>query len=81
MVAPDRQGLLADVLGALSAEKRSPMKIEAGVGADGVAHIGLRLAVTGQADLETVREAIRRVPGITDVVRLGKNGGRGRASA
>lgn len=81
VVAPDRQGLLADVLGALSAEKRSPMKIEAGVGADGVAHILLRLAVTGQADLETVREAIRRVPGITDVVRLGKNGGRGRASA
>ncbi|WP_184026239.1 RelA/SpoT family protein [Deinococcus budaensis] len=81
VVAPDRQGLLADVLGALAAEKHSPMKIEAGVGADSVAHIALRLAVTGQEEVERVRAAISRVSGVTEVLRVGKNGGRGRASA
>ncbi|MBB5296473.1 GTP pyrophosphokinase [Deinococcus metallilatus] len=79
VVAPDRAGLLADVLGVLAAEKRSPMKVEAGVSADNTAHIYLRLAVTGQADVEALRQAILRVSGVSDVLR--KNGGRGRASA
>ncbi|WP_034387745.1 bifunctional (p)ppGpp synthetase/guanosine-3',5'-bis(diphosphate) 3'-pyrophosphohydrolase [Deinococcus sp. YIM 77859] len=84
VVAPDRPGLLADVLGVLAAEKRSPMKVEAGVSADNTAHIYLRLAVTGQADVEAVRGAILRVPGVSDVLRAGKNGkngGRGRVGA
>ncbi|EYB66689.1 (p)ppGpp synthetase I SpoT/RelA [Deinococcus phoenicis] len=81
VVAPDRPGLLADVLSVLAAEKRSPMKVEAGVGADSTAHIYLRVAVTGNTDLETLRAAILRVSGITDVLRTGKNGGRGRVSA
>ncbi|SMB91580.1 GTP pyrophosphokinase [Deinococcus hopiensis KR-140] len=80
VVAPDRSGLLADVLGVLAAEKRSPMKVEAGVNADSTAHIHLRFAVTGQTDLEGLKSVIRRVPGVTDVLRLGR-GGRGRASA
>lgn len=78
VVAPDRHGLLADVLGVLSAEKRSPLKVEANVDLDDVAHILLRLGVRGNADLEHVRAAIARVEGVTDIVRQGKNGARGR---
>jgi len=81
VVAPDRPGLLSDVLSALAHDKRSPMKVEAGVGADSTAHIFLRVAVTGQADLEALQGVIRRVTGVTDVVRVGKNGNRGRARA
>ncbi|THF69442.1 bifunctional (p)ppGpp synthetase/guanosine-3',5'-bis(diphosphate) 3'-pyrophosphohydrolase [Deinococcus sp. Arct2-2] len=74
VIAPDRPGLLADILGVLSAEKRSPMKIEAGVNADNTAHIHLRMAVTGNADLELVRTAILRVQGVQDIVRAGRGG-------
>ncbi|WP_216318822.1 RelA/SpoT family protein [Deinococcus aestuarii] len=81
VVASDRAGLLADVLGVLANEKRSPMKIEAGVSADSTAHIHLRLAVDGNADLEAVREAIMRVPGVRDILRAGKGNGRARNGA
>jgi GTP pyrophosphokinase len=37
--------------------------------------------VRGNADLETVRAAIQKVEGVTDIVRLGRNGGRGRGGA
>ena len=74
VTGPDRSGLLADVLGVLSAEKRSPLKVEARVGVDKVAHILLRLAVTGNADLASVRTALLRVDGVTDMVRLGRDG-------
>ncbi|CAM3298465.1 bifunctional (p)ppGpp synthetase/guanosine-3',5'-bis(diphosphate) 3'-pyrophosphohydrolase [Deinococcus saxicola] len=78
VVAPDRHGLLADVLGVLSAEKRSPLKVEANVDLDDVAHILLRLGVRGNLDLEQVSAAIARVNGVTDIVRLGRNAARGR---
>ncbi|GGM05495.1 RelA/SpoT family protein [Deinococcus aerophilus] len=81
VVAPDRSGLLADILGVLSAEKRSPLKVEANVDLNDVAHILLRLGVRGNADLENVRAAIQKVEGVTDIVRLGRNGGRGRSGA
>lgn len=81
IVAPDRSGLLADVLGVLSAEKRSPLKVEANVGLDNVAHILLRLAVTGNAELLALRTAILKVDGVTDVVRLGRNKARNGADA
>ncbi|WP_165795347.1 RelA/SpoT family protein [Deinococcus koreensis] len=81
VIAPDRSGLLADVLGALSAEKRSPLKVDARVGMDSVAHILLRLAVTGNADLAAVRAAILRVDGVTDLVRVGRGDGRVRNGA
>ncbi len=81
VVASDRAGLLADVLGVLANEKRSPMKIEAGVSADSTAHIHLRLAVDGNADLEAVRDAIMRVPGVTDILRKGNGRVRSGASA
>ncbi|GBF05064.1 (p)ppGpp synthetase I SpoT/RelA [Deinococcus aerius] len=81
VVAPDRSGLLADVLGVLAAQKRSPLKVEAGVGADDTAHIYLRLAVTGNGDVEALRSAILQVPGVADIVRVGKNGGWGRVTA
>ncbi|WP_309571421.1 bifunctional (p)ppGpp synthetase/guanosine-3',5'-bis(diphosphate) 3'-pyrophosphohydrolase [Deinococcus sp.] len=74
VLGPDRSGLLADVLGVLSSEKRSPLKVEARVGVDHVAHILLRLAVTGNADLLAVRTALLRVQGVTDMVRLGRDG-------
>ncbi|THF87932.1 bifunctional (p)ppGpp synthetase/guanosine-3',5'-bis(diphosphate) 3'-pyrophosphohydrolase [Deinococcus sp. KSM4-11] len=74
VIGPDRSGLLADVLGVLSSQKRSPLKVEAKVGVDHVAHILLRLAVTGNADLATVRTALLRVEGVTDMVRLGRDG-------
>ncbi|MBB5377231.1 GTP pyrophosphokinase [Deinococcus metalli] len=80
VVGPDRSGLLADVLGVLSSEKRSPLKVEARVGVDNVAHILLRLAVTGNADLAAVRTALLRVQGVTDMVRVGRDG-RARAGA
>lgn len=78
VMAADRHGLLADVLGVLSAEKRSPLKVEANVDLDDVAHILLRLGVRGNADLEHVRAAIGRVEGVTAIVRLGRGGVRGR---
>ncbi|WP_075836686.1 RelA/SpoT family protein [Deinococcus marmoris] len=81
VVAPDRHGLLADVLGALSAEKRSPLKVEANVDLDNVAHILLRLGVRGNTDLEQVRAAIGKVEGVSDIVRLGRNAARGRKSS
>ncbi|WP_199188296.1 RelA/SpoT family protein [Deinococcus arcticus] len=71
VVAPDRQGLLADVLGVLAREKHSPTKVEAVVGQEEIAVIHLRLHVAGQGDLEAVRRAILAVPGVTDVVRVG----------
>ncbi|MBZ9711844.1 RelA/SpoT family protein [Deinococcus multiflagellatus] len=71
VIAPDRQGLLADVLGVLAREKHSPTKVEAVVGAQEIAVIHLRLHVAGQSDLEAVRRAILAVPGVTDVVRVG----------
>ncbi|WP_221088737.1 RelA/SpoT family protein [Deinococcus aquaedulcis] len=71
VVAPDRQGLLADVLGVLAREKHSPTKVEAVVGVQEIAVIHLRLHVAGQSDLEAVRRAILAVPGVTDVVRVG----------
>ncbi|WP_291423028.1 TGS domain-containing protein, partial [Deinococcus sp.] len=81
VLAPDRSGLLADVLGTLTQLRVSPMKIEAGVGADDVAHISLRLAVSGHSQLEQIRQAILKVPGISDVVRLGRKGARSRSAS
>ncbi|RJF73612.1 bifunctional (p)ppGpp synthetase/guanosine-3',5'-bis(diphosphate) 3'-pyrophosphohydrolase [Deinococcus cavernae] len=72
VVAPDRSGLLADALRALTLLKVSPMKIEAGVNAENTAHIGLRLAVSGNAELERIRNALMKVEGVTDVIRGGR---------
>ena len=72
VVAQDRSGLLADALKVLTVLKISPMKIEAGVNAEGTAHIGLRLSVTGNAELERIRSALRNVDGVTDVIRGGR---------
>lgn len=73
VIAQDRGGLLADALGILTKLKVSPMKIEAGVGADSIAHIGLRLAVSGQAELERIRSALMRVDGVTEIIRGGRH--------
>lgn len=74
VIAPDRQGLLADVLGVLAAEKYSPLKVEANVGVDHTAHILLRVAVTGNAELLGLRNAIMKVRGVTNVLRVGGSG-------
>ncbi|WP_174368828.1 bifunctional (p)ppGpp synthetase/guanosine-3',5'-bis(diphosphate) 3'-pyrophosphohydrolase [Deinococcus sp. JMULE3] len=71
VIAPDRTGLLADVLGVLAREKRSPTKVEAVVGQEEIAVIHLRLNVSGHGDLEGIRRAILTVPGVQDVVRVG----------
>ncbi|MFC4425854.1 RelA/SpoT family protein [Deinococcus navajonensis] len=79
VVARDRSGLLADVLGVLAAEKYSPMKLEAGVAADDTATIQMRLALSGNSDLERLRAALLRVDGVTDLVRSGKSRGGARS--
>ncbi|WP_162393842.1 RelA/SpoT family protein [Deinococcus kurensis] len=71
VIAPDRAGLLADVLGILAREKRSPTKVEAVVGQEEIAVIHLRLNVAGHGDLEGIRRAILTVPGVQDVIRVG----------
>lgn len=76
VVATDRPGLLADVLAVLSEQKRSPVRIEAGVAAAGTAHIYLRLAVGDQADLGFLADAVRRVQDVHDVLRVGARGGK-----
>ena len=82
VIAPDRAGLLADVLGILAREKRSPTKVEAVVGQEEIAVIHLRLNVAGHGDLEGIRRAILTVKGVQDVIRVGgrkRNGEIGRA--
>lgn len=76
VVATDRPGLLADVLAVVAEQKRSPVRIEAGVAAAGTAHIFLRLAVGDQSDLGFLADAIRRVQDVQDVMRLGARGGK-----
>ncbi|MFC3603402.1 RelA/SpoT family protein [Deinococcus soli (ex Cha et al. 2016)] len=71
VIAPDRAGLLADVLGVLAREKRSPTKVEAVVGQEEIAVIHLRLNVAGHGDLEGIRRAILAVKGVQDVIRVG----------
>ncbi len=71
VIAPDRAGLLADVLGVLAREKRSPTKVEAVVGQEEIAVIHLRLNVAGHGDLEGIRRAILTVKGVQDVIRVG----------
>ncbi|UBV44021.1 bifunctional (p)ppGpp synthetase/guanosine-3',5'-bis(diphosphate) 3'-pyrophosphohydrolase [Deinococcus taeanensis] len=71
VIAPDRAGLLADVLGILAREKHSPTKVEAVVGMEEIAVIHLRLNVAGQGDLEAIRRAILSLPGVQDVIRVG----------
>ncbi|WP_160976696.1 RelA/SpoT family protein [Deinococcus xianganensis] len=71
VIAPDRAGLLADVLGVLAREKRSPTKVEAVVGQEEIAVIHLRLNVAGHGDLESIRRAILTVKGVQDVIRVG----------
>jgi GTP pyrophosphokinase len=63
---------LADVLSVLTQQKVSPLKVEAGVRADDTAHIELRLAVSGNTELETIRGALAGVEGVSAVVRLGR---------
>ena len=72
VVAPDRRGLLADVLSVLTGQKVSPLKVEAGVRADDTAHIELRLAVSSNTELEAIRGALTGVDGVKDVLRLGR---------
>ncbi len=72
VVAADRSGLLSDVLSLLAALKHSPMKVGAGVGADSVAHIALRLAVEDQAELMTLANQLRGIHSVTDVLRVGR---------
>ena len=62
VVAQDRSGLLADALKVLTVLKISPMKIEAGVNAEGTAHIGLRLSVTGNAVRRAFSAVTDRIP-------------------
>ncbi|AFZ69249.1 RelA/SpoT family protein [Deinococcus peraridilitoris] len=76
VVATDRPGLLADVLAVVAEQKRSPMRIEAGVAAAGTAHIYLRLTVGDQTDLSFLADAIRRVQDVQDVMRAGVRGGK-----
>ncbi|WP_189068063.1 RelA/SpoT family protein [Deinococcus radiotolerans] len=71
VIAPDRAGLLADVLGVLARGKHSPTKVEAVVGQEEIAVIHLRLNVAGHGDLEVIRRAILTVPGVQDVIRVG----------
>ncbi|WP_420595783.1 RelA/SpoT family protein [Deinococcus sp.] len=72
VVGADRAGLLHDILNALVILKHSPMKVGAGVGADSVAHIALRLAVEDQAELMMLANELRRIPSVTDVLRVGR---------
>ncbi len=76
VVGSDRAGLLADVLSVLRAQHRSAVKIEAGVGSGGGAHIHIRVAVEGQAELSTLADALRGVPDVLDVLRVGGRGSR-----
>jgi GTP diphosphokinase / guanosine-3',5'-bis(diphosphate) 3'-diphosphatase len=72
VVAADRGGLLSDVLNLLVSLKHSPMKIAAGVGADSVAHISLRLAVENQTELMMLANQLRRIESVSDVLRVGR---------
>ena len=72
VVGADRAGLLNDILNMLVMLKHSPMKVGAGVGADSVAHIALRLAVEDQAELMMLANELRRIPSVTDVLRVGR---------
>ncbi|WP_424952322.1 RelA/SpoT family protein [Deinococcus sp.] len=75
VVATDRAGLLADVLAVLVAQRRSPLKVEAGVRGPS-AHILLRLEIGGQLDLSHLADAIKAVEGVQDVLRVGNKSGR-----
>ncbi|MFC6590727.1 RelA/SpoT family protein [Deinococcus lacus] len=76
---PDRPGLLADILQVLAQHRHSPMRLEAGVGEGNVAHIFLRLAVAGEAELGALQSALLTLPGVTGAERLARFGQRGGA--
>ena len=76
VVATDRPGLLAEVLAVLADQKRSALKVEAGVATGGAAHIYLRVAVGDRFDLSVLADAVRRVRDVQDVLRVGARGGK-----
>ncbi len=71
LVCVDRPGLLVDVLKILTDQKKSALRVEAGVGGGGVAHIYLRLPVSGRQELAWLADALRRLPDVREVMRLG----------
>ncbi|MBB6096940.1 GTP pyrophosphokinase [Deinobacterium chartae] len=71
VICTDRPNLLADVLNVLTEQKKSAVRVEAGVGVGGIAHIYLRVGVSGKDELAWLADAIRRIPDVRDVMRLG----------
>jgi GTP diphosphokinase / guanosine-3',5'-bis(diphosphate) 3'-diphosphatase len=68
VLAPDRVGLLKDILDVLEKLEKSALKVEANV-ANGQARIGLRLEERYQGEFELAKAAFLEVRGVRDVVR------------
>lgn len=71
IVCTDRPGLLSEIITLLANLKKSVLKLEAQVNSGGVAHVFVRLSVRDNNELSLIADALRRVPDVRQVLRLG----------
>jgi GTP diphosphokinase / guanosine-3',5'-bis(diphosphate) 3'-diphosphatase len=69
VLAPDRVGLLKDILDVLEKLEKSALKVEANV-SNGEAKIGLRIEERYKGEFELAKAAFLEVRGVRDVVRI-----------
>lgn len=69
VMAPDRDGLLADILGILARNRQSPLRFEAFVDAGEAAHICLRLGFGSNPEMNSLLEELRTVRGVEEIRR------------
>ncbi|WP_189643638.1 RelA/SpoT family protein [Deinococcus piscis] len=69
VVAPDRDGLLADILSVLARNRQSPLRFEAFVDAEQAAHICLRLDFGSNPEMTSLLDELRTVSGVEEIRR------------
>ncbi|WP_261663464.1 RelA/SpoT family protein [Deinococcus sp. Marseille-Q6407] len=69
VVAPDRDGLLADILSVLARNQYSPLRFEAFVDAGEAAHVCLRLDFANNPEMKSLLSELKAVSGVEEVRR------------
>ena len=68
-MAPDRDGLLADILSVLARNEQSPLRFEAFVDAENTAHICLRLGFGSNPEMQNLLGELRGVRSVNNIRR------------
>ncbi|MDO4263134.1 MAG: bifunctional (p)ppGpp synthetase/guanosine-3',5'-bis(diphosphate) 3'-pyrophosphohydrolase [Deinococcus sp.] len=69
VMAPDRDGLLADILSVLARNQQSPLRFEAFVDAGNTAHICLRLGFSSNPQMQGLLDELHTVRGVEEIRR------------